>query len=577
MNQSTSTLLNKAVALLLALPVIFLLVGCGSHSTQTLKPSAVRATQLRAGSAAPKVVPEFSTPRIGVSNNLPFIPDPEDLPQATLRASCEAQKVLVLYDASGSWGWLGSLYASHLQNLVSHFDLKCKVKPIEQYNKGEIKNSVMTFYIGSVYGNPIPQLFMDEVLASTKPVCWMGYNIWEIAWDPTMAHVNPAFESKFGLRFLGLDAAGSAEIDYKGIALTKDQTDPTISAMQVLDTSLVTVPATVKRATGDLPYIAHAANLWFVADDPFVYCSMTDRNLAFADLMHDMLGIKHKEQHRAILRIEDVHAKQSLDNLRAIADYLASVKVPFCISAIPEYDDPLGVYNNGVPQTIKLADSPDFVKTLQYMQKRGGTIIQHGYTHQYSNQLNPYTGVTAEDYEFYRVTLDAGGNQVLNGPIPGDSKAWAKQRMHTGEELLRKYNLAPAAWLTPHYLASPEDYKAFHSEYDTALDRGLYFTTDAVSGKTYFLQQMAPFIINKDQFGFRRIPETLGYVDPVGYGTVPPNLPADMVARSNADWAVRDGWAGCYFHPYLDIQYLKDLVTGLKGRGYKFVSLDDID
>ena len=28
------------------------------------------------------------------------------------------------------------------------------------------------------------------------------------------------------------------------------------------------------------------------------------------------------------------------------------------------------------------------------MQSKGGTIIEHGYTHQYSNVANPYDGVT---------------------------------------------------------------------------------------------------------------------------------------------------------------------------------------
>ena len=568
MNTFISSFYKAAGTLLWACSVALLLVGFDMRVAQAAPATNCPAPGQRVGCAGPNTTRPFNSSRPGGDSKKHQLP---------VREASGAQNVLILYDSTGTFGWLGNLYATHLQNLVSHFNnLSCAVKPVEQYVKGDIGRRTMTYYIGSVYGNPLPQLFLNEVMTSNKPVCWMGYNIWEIAWTPDMSNFNTAFESKYGLRFLGFDTAGSAEIDYKGVALTKDQTDPTISSMQVLDASMVSVPATVKRATGNLPYIMHSANLWFVADDPFVYCSMTDRNLAFADLMYDMMGYRVKEQHRAILRIEDVHAKVSTANLRAIADYLYSMHVPFCVSAIPEYDDPLGVYNNGVPQTIKLSDSPDFVSALQYMKAHGGTIIQHGYTHQYSNLPNPYSGVTAEDYEFYRVTLDANGNQVLNGAIPGDSTAWAQQRVETGKQLLKKYNLAPAAWLTPHYIGSPEDYAAFTNEYDTSLCRGLYFTTDAVSGNTYYLQQMAPFVIDKDQFGMRRIPETLGYVDPVGSAGVPPTLPADMVARAKCDLVVRDGWAGCYFHPFLDIQYLKDLVTGLQGCGYKFVALSDI-
>ena len=42
------------------------------------------------------------------------------------------------------------------------------------------------------------------------------------------------------------------------------------------------------------------------------------------------------------------------------------------------------------------------VSALKYMQSKGGTIIEHGYTHQYSNVANPYDGVTGDDAEFFR-------------------------------------------------------------------------------------------------------------------------------------------------------------------------------
>jgi len=34
-------------------------------------------------------------------------------------------------------------------------------------------------------------------------------------------------------------------------------------------------------------------------------------------------------------------------------------------------------------------------------------MIHHGYTHQYSNIANPYTAVTGDDCEFYRITAAA--------------------------------------------------------------------------------------------------------------------------------------------------------------------------
>jgi len=36
---------------------------------------------------------------------------------------------------------------------------------------------------------------------------------------------------------------------------------------------------------------------------------------------------------------------------------------------------------------------------------------------------------------------------------------------------------------------------------------------------------------------------------------------------------VRDGWASAYFHPFLDLDLLADLVEGIRDLGYTFVPL----
>ena len=199
--------------------------------------------------------------------------------------------------------------------------------------------------------------------------------------------------------------------------------------IQVLDPLRVSVLATCLNGDQEAPYITRAENLWYVGDNPLGYVTMTDRYLAFADILHDLLNISHPESHQALLRIEDVSPLADPELLRAIADYLNSQNVPFLVCVIPEYRDPLGTYNGGVPKTVKLEDSPAVVDALRYMVARGGQIVLHGLTHQYDTVVNPYSGVSAEDYEFYRVTLDAGGKVVLQGPVTEDSAAWARERV----------------------------------------------------------------------------------------------------------------------------------------------------
>jgi hypothetical protein len=52
-------------------------------------------------------------------------------------------------------------------------------------------------------------------------------------------------------------------------------------------------------------------------------------------------------------------------------------------------------------------------------------------------------------------------------------------------------------------------------------------------------------------------------------------LPADILRTARKNRVLRDAWASAFFHPYLDISYLDELVSGLKGLGYVFVPLTD--
>ena len=76
---------------------------------------------------------------------------------------------LVLYDTTGQWGWLGELYAIMSANLASHFG-SWTAMPVVSYTSGTLKQYTATIYIGSTYGEPVPNAFLDDVFATTTPV-----------------------------------------------------------------------------------------------------------------------------------------------------------------------------------------------------------------------------------------------------------------------------------------------------------------------------------------------------------------------------------------------------------------------
>ncbi len=481
------------------------------------------------------------------------------------------KSVLVLYDSTGEYGWIGALYSVQLTNMISHFDITSVRKPVESYQKNDYQNYDFMIYYGALYDTPLPQAFKDDMLTTTKPIMWIGYNLWKVAVAPDWRSYNSEFEAKFGVRYRTLDSSGYPNINYNGYKLAKSQYDPTLTVVDVLDSSLATVLATAENSAGDtVPYAVKANNLWLIGDNPLMYAYMADRGWVIADLFHDFFGIPHSTVHKAFVRIEDVHPDTDPASIIAIADYLYSENVPFGLCVIPEYRDPLGDYTGGVPNTVKIEGNKAFVNAINYALNKGGKIIQHGYTHQYSNIKNPYNGVTGDDFEFYRLTLNSLGQQSFEGAIPGDSTAWAYDRIKTGQQILSKQGWNSVAWNTPHYIATADDYKAFFKLYKVSVDRGLSFANGA-DGSTYLLQQVLPYVTQKDQFGFFRSPENLGYIDTLGGEWQGPQLPADLIERARKNLAVRDSMSGFYFHWFVDINYLKTTVTGIKGLGYKFV------
>ncbi|HEX3483185.1 MAG TPA: DUF2334 domain-containing protein [Kofleriaceae bacterium] len=188
---------------------------------------------------------------------------------------------------------------------------------------------------------------------------------------------------------------------------------------------------------------------------PFSYMTESDRYLVFADLLFDALAPVTTERHRLVLRLDDINPSDDVSQIQAVAEYLSSQGIPFGFGVIPQYEDPLGFYNNGTPQQARLDQAPALVTTLNYMLGHGGVMVMHGYTHQWDATINPYTGVTADDNEFYRVIENPDLTLNFVGPVIEDSLAWAGGRMDTGRaDFTRAHLTAPSIFEVPHYAGS---------------------------------------------------------------------------------------------------------------------------
>jgi uncharacterized protein YdaL len=474
---------------------------------------------------------------------------------------------LILYDTTGQWGWLGEAYATMTANLTSQFG-SWTAKPVSEYQAGDVNRHTATIYVGSTYDEPLPTTFLDDVATSSKPVVWMYNNIWQLT------SRMPTFADTYGWMWSGYDLRKVDGVTYKGVDLSRDPNNGAGIMNYATLGPDVKVLAQAKGTDGStFPWAVRSRNLTYIGEIPFAYFNEGDRMMVFADLLFDTLAPTRSERHRALVRIEDVSPTSDPARLRAIADYLSSKKVPFSVATIAQFRDPKKVMGNSTQ--IRLVQRQQVVSALRYMQSKGGVIIEHGWTHQYSNLANPYNGVSGDDTEFYRVRENADKTLTWVGPVPEDSPSWVRGRLDGAAiDFLLAGFAQPKIFEFPHYTASATAYREVAKRFTTRYDRTLYFPgvlTGGTVDHSRIVGQMFPYVV-KDVYGTKVLPENLGNIEPEDWFQYPKKLPADIIRDAKRNLVVRDGFASFYFHPFLDISYLKETVEGIQAAGYTFVS-----
>lgn len=516
------------------------------------------------------------------------------------------KKTLVLYSSTGPYAWLGEMYAYGAGNLATHFG-QVTTMPAVDYTAGRIANFDAVIYIGSTYDEAMTADLVGDLRTTTKPIIWAGFNANQLSGAPGSASA-VAFATKYGwdpsTSYLTSDTIPT--VTYKGRHLTRSTFNQGgVFGPHIMDATKVAVLATgqcmqdgvgapcsaIAQTTGsDIPWAIRSANLTFVSEIPFSYMSERDRYLVFADLLFPALAPTATPIRQAAIRLEDVTPLSDPTTLRAFADFLASQNVPFSVAVVPNHVDPTGVASpTGLPVNVVLSQRPALVSALNYMRSKGGTIIQHGTTHQYSTVPNPYNGASVDDFEFFRAlcstTLEPPLTFVdcasspdtwvhLLGPVAEDSQTWAAGRVSRGRSLFSSAFMAtPTIFEFPHYAGSMNSYKAVRQYYATRYERTLNFGGQLLPGadSSRLFGQFFPYA-TWDVWGSKVLPENIGNYEPVAYNNHPAVLPAELLDRADANLVVTQSTASFFFHPVFELAALKEIVTGIKAQGYTFVS-----
>jgi uncharacterized protein YdaL len=511
-----------------------------------------------------------STPTLKPLQYRPLPPRPRIPLAATVPAGWSSKvRTLILYDNAGKWGWLGQLNATLAANLVGHFGT-FEAEPVGDYKAGQLDGYTATIYLGSSYGERLPTSFEDDVLRTSRPVVWVADNISELerrAGD---------FRARYGWETSVLDHSAVPKVVYKGQALTRwTHNSDGIMRYASLDRSRVRVLARAVRADGQgFPWAVRSRNLTYIGEMPFSYLSETDRYLVFADLLFDALAPRTPERHVALVRLEDINPESVPHQLVRAAAYLHEQGIPFGFGVSPEYRDPQGHY--GPPPQLSLRQAPKVVAALKYLERAGGVLVEHGYTHQWDGGSNPYDGVTGDDVEFYRVKESPDGQIHDIGPLPEDtSVAWAEHRIVAANQEFAAVGLGRARIFEfPHYTASALDYRAVAYRFAVRWERSDYFAGLLGKGPVDYNHvegQFFPYVVH-DVYDSKVLPENLGDIAPATWHAYKVRLPSDVIKAARANLVVRNGVVSFYFHPFLKLEYLKQAVKGLQRAGYTFVS-----
>ena len=246
---------------------------------------------------------------------------------------------------------------------------------------------------------------------------------------------------------------------------------------------------------------------------------------AFAEMLLDFYGIRQVASGRLLLRIEDYDCESNHRDLRRMADFLFSRKIPFGV---------------GVRGACDLNAQAEFADTLRYVQKRGGRLIIKG-------------GIR-----------DPFWDAILDKPRSDISAANIRVEITGYLDKLKKHGLSAIAWENPDVAISEEMTAELSKLFPVMV--GPVQLSDATA-RDQFIGQ-APV---RNRYGTVMVPDNAGFV-PVNEDTEGYKI---KEAAANL-LRFRGAVASCAFHVYLPFSKLVALVAQLEELHVPFMDLDDL-
>lgn len=444
-----------------------------------------------------------------------------------------------------------------LDMALGHFSENITFVSTKELDGIDLDATTHLFYYGENEEN-VPDDLSNVISSFDGPKVAIGYNIEQLGNDFSFVEVD--------------EKETIEEIEY----MNEGEKTRRIAPKTVLDTVLendAEVLVTGNGDQGEFPLIMRQDDNYYVATDNL----LEPYSVYFSQTLNDIFNIESTEETPAYLRLEDVHPLADPETLMTIAEELKKRKIPYMIAVIPVYTNP------ETGKEYHFEDRPETLKALKYMQDNGGTVVLHGYTHQFRQSE------TGEGFEFWDVKNQTpiyhGPDENVEKLLEEDFKnrdayetymeenlaferRYIEERLTKGVQELANYGLYPLAFEAPHYTMSQHGYKIVSESFST------YVGQVQLSDEEWEIMNTTPYASKPDFLnGMLLLPETIGFVQPEEEHPV-----NDMMNKANLYQVTDGGMIGSFYHPYLGTEAFIELIEEMeKIPNIEWVDLKKVD
>lgn len=450
-------------------------------------------------------------------------------------------KVLVIYTTRD-----GEIHEEqrYLDLLIGHFTTDIRFISSDEVEQSDLHSVTHLFYHGQ-FSSRLPSKFQKLFDDYEGTFVAIGYN-----------------SDLLGDKFTFIEPKHEVFIDQISLASTNDVlyiAETNIVHIEPRDGTEILMNGHKEDALIDYPVMVKKGQNYYYAFDTFD----STQGILFAEMLHDVFQVEHEEKYTGYIRLEDVHPLVDPKPLKEIADILKEKDIPYMVAVIP-------IYTNQITgKQLTFADSPKLLEVLKQIQKDGGSIVLHGYTHQFRSSE------TGEGFEFW----DVENNMPIYAPedehftlkeredfssendyeqyisqLKSYEREYTETKINKGIEELVKYGLYPLAFEAPHYTMSQHGYEIVSEYFST------YVGQVQLSDEDWEIMDTSPYTTYPSFLhGMELLPETMGYVRPNDMNSV-----EKMIENTERMGFVRDGMFAAFYHPYLGVERFEELLAELE-------------